>query len=70
MIEEDQNECNTRHTFAYLTITILTADSDQNSTVSESDVDYDSGLCNASDFDGYCTDNRDQPPRVVLPPLH
>ena len=69
-IEEDQNECNTSHLCVPDNNNTDTADSDQNSTVSESDVDYDSDLCNDSDLDGYCTDNRDQPPGVVLPPLH
>ena len=51
----------TRQTFAYMTTTLIcsyTADSDQNNTVSESDVDYDSDFCNDSDLDGYFRDSR------------
>ena len=56
-IEEDQNECNTSD-FCVPDNNTDTADSDQNNTVSVSDIDYDSEFCNNSDLDGYCRDSR------------
>ena len=68
-IEEDQNECSTSD-FCVPDDNTDTADSDQNNTVSESDVDYDSDFYNDSDLDGYWRDRRNQPLGAVSPPLY